>query len=39
MREKVGAAGRAVVAEKHDIRKLNVELVALYRDISGCRPS
>ena len=35
LRERMGNAGKAIVAEKHDMRRLNVELLALYREVCG----
>ena len=35
LRESMGMAGRAAVAEKHDIRRLNADLLRLYREVAA----
>ena len=35
LRETMGLAGRAAVAEKHDIRRLNADLLRLYREVAA----
>ena len=35
LRERMGAAGKAVVTEKHDIRKLNADMLEIYRAVAA----
>jgi colanic acid/amylovoran biosynthesis glycosyltransferase len=35
LQQKMGASGMAAVAEKHDIRRLNAELVSIYRGVAA----